>query len=37
MKVAIYEIDQRNRQFELALSINAILRELGLAELVEGG
>jgi hypothetical protein len=36
MKVALYEIDQRNRRFELALSIDAILRELGLAELVEG-
>ena len=36
MKVAIYEIDQRNRQFELALSIEPILRELGLEELLAG-
>ncbi|MCL4177490.1 MAG: hypothetical protein KJ072_07055 [Verrucomicrobia bacterium] len=36
MKVALYEIDQRNRQFELALSIDPILRELGLAELLAG-
>ena len=36
MKVALYEIDQRNRQFEVALNIDRILRELGLPELVEG-
>ena len=36
MKVALYEIDRRNRQFELALSIDPILRELGLAELLAG-
>jgi hypothetical protein len=36
MKVALYEIDQRNRRFELALSIDAILRELGLTELLGG-
>ena len=34
MKVALYEIDRRNRQFAVALNIDPILRELGLAELV---
>ena len=29
IEVPFYEIDQRNRQFELALSIDPILRELG--------
>jgi hypothetical protein len=36
MKVALYEIDQRNLQFAVALSIDPLLHELGLPELVEG-
>jgi hypothetical protein len=34
MKVALYEIDVRNRQFDVALNIDAILRELELSELL---
>ena len=35
MKITLYEIDIRNRQFQSDLNIDAILRELGLAELIE--
>jgi hypothetical protein len=34
IKIAIYELDMRNRQFQLDLNINAIVQELSLHELI---
>jgi hypothetical protein len=34
MKVALYELDIRNWQFQLDLQIDAVLRELSLDELI---
>lgn len=34
MKIALYELDIRNRQFRLDLNVNAILQELSLRELI---
>jgi hypothetical protein len=34
MKITLYEMDVRRRQFQLDLDINSILRELGLEELI---